>query len=76
MRNPKCDYVGAVIDRPPVFLSVAGNCDVLKLSFGNAEERIICQLVGMGCPDICVATLVYQRILEKGEATASVDMMQ
>ena len=42
----------------------------------SAAERIICQLVGMGCPDIAVATLAYNRIVEAGETVATVDMMQ
>lgn len=41
----------------------------------NDRERIICQLVGMGCPDIAVATLAYNRIREAGVETATVDMM-
>lgn len=47
----------------------------LKKGRENASERIICQLVGMGCPDLAVATLAYNRILEAGEKTLSVDMM-
>ena len=41
----------------------------------NNRERIICQLVGMGCPDVAVATLAYNRIVESGEAVTTVDMM-
>ena len=47
----------------------------LKTGRENPEERIICQLVGMGCPDIAVATLVYQRVKEQGDAMVSIDMM-
>ena len=47
----------------------------LKTGRENPEERIICQLVGMGCPDIAVATMVYNRIKENGEAVTTVDMM-
>ena len=47
----------------------------LKTGRENDQERIICQLVGMGCPDIAVATLAYTRIVEAGEPTTTVDMM-
>ncbi len=47
----------------------------LKTGRENPEERIICQLVGMGCPDIAAATLVYQRVKEQGDAMISIDMM-
>jgi len=47
----------------------------LKTGRENPQERIICQLVGMGCPDIAVATLAYNRVVEAGEATTTVDMM-
>ena len=47
----------------------------LKAGRDNGQQRIICQLVGMGCPDLAVATLAYNRILEAGEATVTVDMM-
>ena len=47
----------------------------LKTGRENPTERIICQLVGMGCPDIAVATTVYNRIKENGEAVTTVDMM-
>lgn len=47
----------------------------LKTGRENDQERIICQLVGMGCPDIAVATLAYNRIVEAGEPTTTVDMM-
>lgn len=46
-----------------------------KIGRENMQERIICQLVGMGCPDIAVATLAYNRVVEAGEKTVSVDMM-
>ncbi len=48
----------------------------LKTGRESADERIICQLVGMGCPDLAVATLAYNRIVEVGEATLTVDMME
>jgi ornithine cyclodeaminase/alanine dehydrogenase len=47
----------------------------LKTGRETDQERIICQLVGMGCPDIAVATLVYNRVVAAGEQTPSVDMM-
>ena len=47
----------------------------LKTGRENPTERIICQLVGMGCPDIAVATTVYNRIKETGETVTTVDMM-
>lgn len=47
----------------------------LKKGRENASERIICQLVGMGCPDLAVATLAYNRILGAGETVVTVDMM-
>lgn len=46
----------------------------LKTGRENAQERIICQLVGMGCPDIAVATLAYNRIVEAGKTVTTVDM--
>lgn len=47
----------------------------LKKGRDNATQRIICQLVGMGCPDLAVATLAYNRIVEAGETVVCVDMM-
>ena len=47
----------------------------LKTGRENGQERIICQLVGMGCPDIAVATLAYNRIVEAGAETTALDMM-
>ena len=47
----------------------------LKTGRENPQERIICQLVGMGCPDIAVATLAYRRITEAGAQITAVDMM-
>lgn len=48
----------------------------MKTGRETPSERIICQLVGMGCPDIAVATLAYSRILESGEPVLTVDMME
>ena len=40
------------------------------------EERILCELVGMGSPDLCIATLVYNAIVKEGaQGVLSVDMM-
>lgn len=47
----------------------------LKSGRENPTERIICQLVGMGCPDLAVATLAYNRIVEAGADVMRVDMM-
>ncbi len=47
----------------------------LKTGRESAEERIICQLVGMGCPDLAVATLAYNRIVEAGADVMRIDMM-
>lgn len=41
----------------------------------DAGHRILCQLVGMGAPDLAVATLAYQRICQSGEDVPAVDMM-
>lgn len=47
----------------------------LKTGREHPRERIICQLVGMGCLDIAAATLVYNRIVEAGGNVLAVDMM-
>ncbi|MBE6799534.1 MAG: ornithine cyclodeaminase family protein [Ruminococcaceae bacterium] len=47
----------------------------IKKGRDNSEQRIICQLVGMGCPDLAVATLAYNRIVASGEEVVSVDMI-
>ncbi|MBO7208708.1 MAG: hypothetical protein J6V58_03110 [Clostridia bacterium] len=39
------------------------------------NERLMCELVGMGSPDLCVATLAYQRAIESGEDMIQVDML-
>ena len=46
----------------------------LKAGRDNDKQRIICQLVGMGCPDLAVATLAYERIVASGEAVQTVNM--
>ena len=47
----------------------------LKKGRDNENQRIICQLVGMGCPDLAVATLAYNRIIASGEDVVAVNMM-
>ena len=42
----------------------------------NAQERILCELVGMGSPDLCIATKVYNAVLADGaEGVTRIDMM-
>ena len=42
----------------------------------NPTERILCELVGMGSPDLCIATEVYRALREQGaESVLSVDML-
>ena len=42
----------------------------------DPRHRILCELVGMGSPDLCIATLVYNAILENGaQGVLDVDMM-
>lgn len=41
----------------------------------NAQDRLMCELVGMGSPDLCIATLAYKRAIESGEELMQVDMM-
>lgn len=41
----------------------------------NPEDRIVCELVGMGSPDLCIATEVYNLIREKGENVLTVNML-
>lgn len=47
----------------------------LKAGRDHDEQRIICQLVGMGSPDLCVATMAYERAMEAGEDVIMIDMM-
>ncbi len=47
----------------------------LKPGRENAQERIVCQLVGMGSPDLAVATLAYNRIMESGADVPMIDML-
>ncbi len=41
----------------------------------DPKHRIVCQLVGMGSPDLAVATLAYNRIMAAGEDVTMVDML-
>ena len=41
----------------------------------NPKDRILCELVGMGSPDLCIATKVYQAILASGEDVLTVNML-
>jgi ornithine cyclodeaminase/alanine dehydrogenase-like protein (mu-crystallin family) len=41
----------------------------------NTTDRIVCELVGMGSPDLCVATEVFNVINEKNEEVLTVDML-
>jgi len=41
----------------------------------NDTERLMCELVGMGSPDLCIATMAYKRITEAGEDLMEVNMM-
>lgn len=41
----------------------------------NPNDRLMCELVGMGSPDLCIATMAYNRIIESGDKLTEVDMM-
>ena len=41
----------------------------------NEQDRLMCELVGMGSPDLCIATLAYRRAIESGEELMQVDMI-
>ena len=41
----------------------------------NPLDRLMCELVGMGSPDLCVATMAFERISKAGDAVITVDMM-
>lgn len=41
----------------------------------NKDDRILCELVGMGSPDLCIATKVYRAIQGRDESVLSVDMI-
>ena len=40
----------------------------------NATDKICAEIVGMGCPDVAIAALAYERIMEAGEDVTVVDM--
>lgn len=40
----------------------------------NSHERLMCELVGMGCPDLCIAAIALERITRAGENIVTVDM--
>ncbi len=40
----------------------------------NAEDKICAEIVGMGCPDVAIADLVYKKVMASGEALTQVDM--
>ena len=46
----------------------------IKAGRDNDQQRIICQLVGMGSLDLSVATLVYNRVMESKEEVARINM--
>ena len=41
----------------------------------NPDDRLMCELVGMGSPDLCVATMAFERVSKAGEEVVAVDMM-
>ena len=42
----------------------------------DPEDRILCELVGMGSPDLCIATHVYNELLASGApGVTRLDMM-
>lgn len=41
----------------------------------SASDRILCQLVGMGSPDLCIATEVYNNLLKSGADVMKLDML-
>lgn len=47
-----------------------------KAGRDNDEQRIICQLVGMGSLDLSVATLAYERIVEAEKDLVRINMMK
>ena len=47
-----------------------------KAGRDNDEQRIICQLVGMGSLDLSVGTLAYERITKAEEDLVQIDMMK
>jgi ornithine cyclodeaminase/alanine dehydrogenase len=45
-----------------------------KRGRGAADERIVLALVGMGCLDLSIASLAYERIVASGEQVLAVDL--
>lgn len=41
----------------------------------NPDDRIVCELVGMGSPDLCVATEVFRAVMQDPTTVMMVDMM-
>lgn len=41
----------------------------------NSKDRIVCELVGMGSPDLCIATEVYNYYSENNSDVLTVDML-
>ncbi len=40
----------------------------------SPDDRIYAEIVGMGCPDVAIAALAYERIINSGEELVEVDM--
>ena len=45
-----------------------------KIGRDDAGQRIILALVGMGCLDLSVAALAYERIVASGEDVPAIDL--
>lgn len=41
----------------------------------NLFDRLMCELVGMGSPDLCIATMAFERVSKSGEEVVAVNMM-
>jgi ornithine cyclodeaminase/alanine dehydrogenase-like protein (mu-crystallin family) len=46
-----------------------------KVGLDDPGQRIIVALVGMGCLDLSVAALAYERIVASGEPVREIDLM-
>lgn len=46
-----------------------------KLGRTNPRDRILCELVGMGSLDLCIASVVYYAIIDRNVEVLSVDML-
>lgn len=42
----------------------------------NPDDKICAQIVGMGCPDVAIAALAYERLIKSGEELTVVDMAE